>query len=85
MKRNAKCSWSFTSDGTSQRAEEDRIPGSFCVVRNSLAFFFCAIYMLVGSTTTARARATGTGAMAGVVLDPAGAVVPKYDTRISCA
>jgi len=32
--------------------------------------FFCAIYMLVESITTARARATGTGAMAGVVLDP---------------
>jgi hypothetical protein len=85
MKRNAKCSWSFTSGGTSQRAEEDQIPGSFCVVRNSLAFFFCAIYMLVESITTARAQAPGTGVITGVVLDPAGAVVPKYDTRISCA
>lgn len=70
MKRNAKCSWSFTSGGTSQRSEEDRIPGSFCVVRNFLAFLFCAIYMLVGSITTARAQAPGTGAIAGVVLTP---------------
>jgi len=85
MKRNAKCSWSFTSGGTSQRSEEDRIPGSFCVVRNFLAFLFCAIYMLVESITTARAQAPGAGAIAGVVLDPARAVVPKYDTRISCA
>lgn len=35
MKRNAKCSWIFTSGGTSQRAEEDRIPGSLCVVEES--------------------------------------------------
>jgi hypothetical protein len=32
MKRKAKCSWIFTSGGTSQRADEDRIPGSFCIV-----------------------------------------------------
>jgi len=35
-----------------------------------LAFLFCAIYMLVGSITTARAQAPGTGAIAGVVLTP---------------
>ena len=47
--------------------------------------FFYAIYMFVESITTARAQALGTGVMGGVVLDSAGAVVPNYDTRISCA
>jgi len=82
MKRNAKGRLSFTSDGTPQRAKENRLRVSCCVVRDSLASLFCAIYMLVGSITTVRAQAPGTGAMAGVVLDPVGAVVPNAQVSL---
>ncbi len=82
MIRSAKCSLSLTSDGTAQRVKVDRLRGPSCVVRNSLAFVVCAIYMLVGSISTARAQAPGTGAIAGVVLDPAGAVVPHAQVSL---
>ena len=41
--------------------------------------------MLVESITRARAQALGRDVIGGVVLDPAGAVVAKYDTGISYA
>src|SRR5438445_3478479 len=84
MKRNSnsKCSTGLTSGGKSQWAEEERFPDSSRVARNSLAFLFCAIYMLVGSITTARAQAPGTGAIAGVVLDSSGAAVSNAQVSL---
>jgi hypothetical protein len=76
MKSRATYQLNLTAGGD-RRHDRERSHSLACVTWNSLAVLLCAICIFVGRVPTLQAQAPGTGAIAGTVLDPSGAVVPN--------
>src|ERR1700730_2779841 len=82
MKSTTRLPLKLTSEECSHRPEQDRFQSLCSVTWNSLVVLLCAFCIFAGIAASTRAQAPGTGAMAGTVLDPTGAVVPNAQVSL---